>query len=197
MNLNLKATRPNIVVGCSLGLIALFAFYWILHFWMLRQEFAGEIEAVQPRTARLLGIMESFDQLDTATGQVGSTLRELTYPANRDTATTAAAMQQDIRELMTTAGLSITGSQILPARADDGLDRLSLDITAEGNIDALDEAFASLGAMRPLVFVRSVTIKPARSRARNRRSEPQSPAAGDPRKLTARFQVFSLRLMDR
>lgn len=196
MNLGFQATRPNIVVGCSLVLIALLALYWILHFWMLRQEFAGEIEAVQPRTARLLGIMESFDQLDTATVQVGGVLRELTYPSSRDSATTAAAMQQDIRELMTAAGLSITGSQILPARVADGLDRLSLDITAEGNIDALDEAFESLGAMRPLVFVRSATIKPSRSRARNRRNEPEDSAAGDPRKLTARFQVFSLRLID-
>ena len=84
----------------------------------------------------------------------------------------------------------------MPARVIDGLDRLSLDITAEGNIDALDEALASLGVMRPLVLVRSVTIKPSRSRRRSRRTESESVATGDPRKLTARFQVFALRLVD-
>lgn len=196
MRLNLKATRPNIVVGCSLGLIALFALYWIMHFWMLRQEFVSEIEAVEPRTARFLGVVASSDQLQAATAEVDAVLSELAYPAERDSATTAAAMQQDIRELMTAAGLSITGSQILPARVVDGLDRLSLDITAEGNIDALDEALADLGAMRPLVLVRSVTVKPSRARRRSRRAESESVATGDPRKLIARFQVFALRLVD-
>lgn len=196
MRLNLKATRPNIVVGCSLGVIALLALYWIMHFWMLRQEFVSEIEAVEPRTARFLGVMASFDQLQAATAEVDAVLSELAYPAERDSATTAAAMQQDIRELMTAAGLSITGSQILPARVVDGLDRLSLDITAEGNIDALDEALANLGAMRPLVLVRSVTVKPSRARRRSRRAESESVATGDPRKLIARFQVFALRLVD-
>ena len=185
MRLNLKATRPNIVVGCSLGLIALFALYWIMHFWMLRQEFVSEIEAVEPRTARFLGVVASSDQLQAATAEVDAVLSELAYPAERDSATTAAAMQQDIRELMTAAGLSITGSQILPARVVDGLDRLSLDITAEGNIDALDEALADLGAMRPLVLVRSVTVKPSRARRRSRRGESESVEAGDPRKLVA------------
>jgi general secretion pathway protein M len=196
MKLNVKADRPTIVVGCSLGLIALFALYWVLHFWILRQDFVGEMEAIQPRTARLLGIMASFDQLEVASNEVSGVLRKLAYPASRDSATTAAAMQQNIRELMTGAGLSISGSQILPARGVDGLDRLSLDITAEGSVDALDEAFSSLGLMRPLVFVKSVTVKPLRIRSPGRSRETESTAGGDPRKLTARFQLFSLRLMD-
>ena len=198
MRLNVTADRATLVVACSLGLIVLFALYWALHFWLLRQDFVGEIEAIQPRTARLLGIMESVDQLRVASNEAGGMLRELAYPANRNSATTAAAMQQDIRELMTSAGLSISGSQILPTRGADGFDRLSLDITAEGNIDALDEAFSILGLMRPLVFVKSVTVKPfrTRSRSRSRSREPESTAGGDPRKLTARFHLFSLRLMD-
>jgi len=195
MRLNIKADRPTIVVGCSLGIIALLVLYWVLHFWLLRQGFAGEIEAIQPRTARLLGIMASFDQLEVASTEAGGVLREFAYPANRDSATTAAAMQQDIRELMTGAGLSISGSQILPVRRADGFDRLGLDITAEGNIDALDEAFSSLGVMRPLVFVESVTVKPLRIRSLRQR-EAESTAGRDTRKLTARFHLFSLRLMD-
>jgi general secretion pathway protein M len=198
MRLKLRADRPTIVVGFTLGLVALLALYWILQFWFLRSGFVAEIESIQPRTARLLGIVESFDQLELASSGVGGVLRDLTYPAERDSATTAAAMQQDIRELMVDAGLSVSGSQILPVRKAAGFDRLSLDITAEGNIDELDDAFSSLDELRPLVFTESVTVKPIRVRRSNRRGavEEDNSNGEDPRKLTARFHLFSLRLAD-
>lgn len=198
MILKLKADRATIVVGSTLGLVALLALYWILQFWFLRSGFVAEIESIQPRTARLLGIVESFDQLAVASNGVGGVLQDLAYPADRDSATTAAAMQQDIRELMVDAGLSISGSQILPVRRVTGFDRLSLDITAEGNIDELDDAFSGLEELRPLVFVESVSVKPARvRRSRGRRAAELDNSSGDdPRKLIARFHLFSLRLTD-
>ncbi len=197
MKFMLKADRPTIVVGCTLGLVALLALYWILQFWLLRSGFAAEIESIQPRTARLLGIVESFDQLELASNGVGGVLRDLAYTADRDSATTAAAMQQDIRELMVDAGMSVSGSQILPVRKSAGFDRLSLDITAEGNIDELDEAFSRLNELRPLVFVESVNVKPVRARRNRRGAEGEDNASGDdPRKLTARFHLFSLRVTD-
>lgn len=194
----LKSDRPTIVVGCTLGLVALLVLYWILQFWFLRSDFVAEIESIQPRTARLLGIVESFDQLELASNGVSGVLQDLAYPADRDSATTAAAMQQDIRELMVDAGMSVSGSQILPARRTTGFDRLSLDITAEGNIDGLDDAFAGLKELRPLVFVESVSVKPARVRRSSRRgaAEEDNSSGDDPRKLTARFHLFSLRLTD-
>lgn len=192
--MKVKADRPTIVVGISLGLVLLLVLYWLLHFWFLRQGFAREIEAIEPRTARLLGIMQSVDQLGVASNEASDRLRELTYVADRDSATTAAAMQQNIRELMTGAGLSVSGSQILPQRKSAAFDRLSLDITAEGNIEALDAVLSGLEAMRPLVFIETLKVNPERDRGRGRDREAKS--AGDPRKLTARFQLFSLRLKD-
>jgi general secretion pathway protein M len=164
----------------------------------LRQDFADEIETIQPRTARLLGMVESVDQLELASGVTHNMLAELVYAADQGSAMTAAALQQSIRELMTDVGLSVSGSQILPQRKSQVFDRLSLDITAEGDIDALDEALSSLELMRPLVFVESLKVQPQRTRRRSRRrqSQPEDTGEGDPRKLTARFQLFSLRLKD-
>jgi len=196
--MNLRADRPTIVVGSSLGLVLLLALYLVLQLWFLRQGFADEIETIEPRTARLLGMVESVDQLNLASGAAGNTLAELVYPADQDSATTAAALQQNVRELMTAAGLSVSGSQILPQRKSESFDRLSLDITAEGNIDALDEALSSLESMRPLVFVESVKLQPQRmsTRRRGRFAQPEITGEGDPRRLVARFQLFSLRLKD-
>ena len=89
MNYRIRADRPTMVVGCSLGFVVLLVLYWVVHFWLLRQDFAGEIAAIQPRTARILGIQESFDQLNMAANEADSLLQELVYPADRTSAMTA------------------------------------------------------------------------------------------------------------
>lgn len=196
MKMNFKADRPTIIVGSSLGLVLLLAVYLTFQLWFLRQGFSDEIEAIQPRTARLLGILDSVDQLRLASDTARGMLRELVYPADQDRAKAASSLQQNVRELLTSAGLSVSGSQILPQRKSHRFHRLSLDIKAEGNIDALDEALSSLESMRPLVFVESLKVEPqrTRSRRRGRQSQPEDTVEGDPRILTARFQLFSLKL---
>jgi general secretion pathway protein M len=197
MKMNFKADRPTIIVGSSLGLVLLLALYLMLQLWFLRQDFAGQIEAIQPRTARLLGMLDSVDQLGFASDTAHSMLRELVYPADQNSAKAASSLQQNVRELLTSAGLSVSGSQILPQRKSQRFDRLSLDITAKGNIDALDEALSALELMRPLVFVKSVKVQPQRTSTRRpkRRSE-DAVGEGDSRKLTAQFELFSLRLKE-
>jgi len=198
MKLNFKADRPTIIVGSSLGLVLLLVLYLALQLFLLRKEFADDIEVIQPRTARLLGVLDSVEQLGTASDRAQHPLRELVYPPDQDSAKAASALQQKVRELMTSAGLSVSGSQILPQRTALKFDRLSLDITAEGNIDALDEALLNLELMRPLVFVESLKVQPERTRGRRpgHQSQPEDTGEGDPRKLTTRFQLFSLRLKD-
>jgi hypothetical protein len=75
---------------------------------------------------------------------------------------------------------------------------LSLDISAQGNIDALDEALLRLELMRPLVLVESLSVKPARvgRRSRARQREPAAAVLGDQRQLIVRFQLISLRLVE-
>lgn len=196
MKMNFKADRSTIIVGSSLGLVLLLALYLMLQLWFLRQDFADEIEAIQPRTARLLGMLGSVDQLGLASDTAHSMLRELVYPADQGSAMVASSLQQKVRELLTSAGLSVSGSQILPQRKSEKFDRLSLDITAQGNISALDEALSGLELMRPLVFVKSVKIQPRRTSSRRRKRRSDDTGEGDPRKLTAEFELFSLRLKE-
>ena len=193
MKLPLQADRSTIVVGVSLTLVALVFLYVLLLIWSMRQEFAAEIDAVAPHTARLLGMLESYQSLQAASGVAGEMLRDVAYPAGRDSASVAAALQQDVRALMRDAGLTVTGSQILATRRAEGYDRLTLDLSVEGNIDALDTALAELELMRPLLFVESLKVKPERMRSSRSRRQ-QAPEEGDPRRLAARFNLFALRL---
>lgn len=190
--MKLQAERSHIVVGASLGLLLLAVLSCLLYFWMLRQAYVDEIATVQPRTARLLGMVENEASLAEAGAAAERALTEVAHAAKGDPAATAAALQRDVRRLMTEAGLSISGSQVLDSRSGDGYDQLRLDITAEGNINALDEALLQLEQMRPLVFVEVLRVKPVRSRRRN--ANAVDPGQGDPRRLNARFSLFSLRL---
>ena len=103
-------------------------------------------------------------------------------------------MQQKVREVMAAAGLSVSGSQILPSRKVEGFERLNLNITVERNIGSLEEAIGSLRALRPLVLVESANIKPQRAK-RSRRGVEAAPQSEDQRKLSVRFQLLSLRLL--
>lgn len=188
----LKLDRSRVVVGATAGLALLLLLTAVAYLLSLRGEFAGEIELVEPRTARLLGILQSADQLDAAGGRAEAMLRDLAYPAGRDSATMAAGLQQDVRELLSEAGMTVTGSQVLPVRQAEGHDRLTLEITAEGNVQALDEALSGLELMRPLVFIESLTVKPVRTRSR--RGDAGQEGDVDPRRVSVRFQCFALRL---
>lgn len=194
MKVSLRADRQTIVVGGTLGLVALVVLGAVVHFWSMRQQFAGEIGGIQPRTARLVGILEYADELEAASAIGRNVVRDVAYPPGPDSATVAATMQQDVRELMTDAGMSVTGSQVLTTRRAEGYDQLTLDITAEGNINALDEALAELEMMRPLIFIESARFKP--ERRRSRRSSGQDNPDTDPRRVTARLKLFALRLQE-
>ena len=185
--------RALIAVGGLLLLVTAIVLYVAIQLLSLRQGYTDTIETIEPRTARLLGVYESAERLSAAGAEAEAKVKQVAYPAMRDSATAAAAMQQDVRERLVEAGMSISGSQIRPRQQDEGFDRLRLDLTAEGNIGSLEAALQALEEMRPLIFITELSVKPARvSRRRSRQAEAQ--AQGDIRKVSARFELISLRL---
>ena len=195
MNDLIPRDRPTLVVAATLAALLALVLYCLLQLWLLRLEYVREIDQIEPRTARLLGIIDSAEQLQGQDAAARSAMRKLAYPADRDRAATEAAMQQDIREALAAAGLSIASSQIMSAGRAGGFDKLSLGVTAEGNINALEAALSSLALMRPTVFRQSLKLQPSKARyRRSREAQREQQQSGDQRKLTAKFELFSLRL---
>lgn len=191
--MRLTNQRSTVVVGTCLALALILLLYGVARLWGLRAGYVDQIESITPRTARLLGLAQSEDQLSIDSRMASLTLSGLAYSGQRDGAATATEMQQEIRELMTNAGLSISGSQILPRQQDQGMDRLALDVTAEGNIDALEQALQDLEILRPIVVVKSLLLKPTRVSRRSRRKA-GAEVLEDTRRVTARFQLVALRI---
>ena len=123
-----------------------------------------QIESLEPRIARLMGVWQSHQELLEANVEINARLAELAYPAGQDTTSTGAVMQQALRNQVQTAGMQISGSQILPPRQDGNLEFISMNLTASGNIEALETMLLQLQSLRPLVVTESLNIQPARAR---------------------------------
>ena len=175
-------------VICGITLLVPLVLYLNLLFglWGARVSAQTEIDRVEPRIARLQGLIDNEGQLREAAALVDSQVLTLVYPAVDDQATVAANLQTQVRDIFSKAGLSVTNSQVLPAREQGNFDYIGVKLTVTGGLPALDEALAAIGTYMPLVLVESLDIYPARSRSKR-----DSGNAGQV--ITANLQLLSLR----
>ena len=177
--------RSAIICGLTAALPLLVYLNVLFGALGLRSEYAGDIDRLQPRIARLQGVKSVEAQLAESASSVQQQMDRLVYPATADRASVAAALQKDIRQLMAGAGLSVTNSQVLPVREEDRFDFIGLKLTVSGDMAALDETLARLAEFTPLVIVESLEAWPTRQR-RNK-GEPEAQL------VTASIRLASLR----
>ena len=177
--------RTAWICGVTLLLPLLVYLNALVGFWGMYRDARSGIERLEPRVARLQGLIDYEDQLRAASAAVDSKVLELVYPATDDQATVAAALQTNVRDIFGEAGLSVSNSQVLPARAQGNFDYVGVKLTVTGDLPALDEALAGIAAYLPLVLVESLEVYPARAARGQGESEQQL--------LTATIQVLSLR----
>ena len=154
-------------------------------FWGMYSDARSGIERVEPRVARLQGLVDYAEQLRAASAAVDSQVLELVYPVTDDQATVSAALQTNVRDIFGKAGLSVSNSQVLPVRAQGNFDYIGVKLTVTGSMPALDESLAGISAYLPLVLVESLEVSPARAARGQGESEQQL--------ITASIQVLSLR----
>ena len=182
----LRSHRQSaMVVLATLALPLLLLFYGIGELWGKRMDYQRDIDRLEPRVARMLGVLEYKDQLLGAYEAVDTQVVNLVYPAEQNRAEVSADLQKNVLGLLRQAGLSITNSQVLPVRERDGFDYIGLKLTVSGELAALDEALSALSAYIPILLVESIDVWPARA--------PRGKAAEE-RKLTATMQLLSLRV---
>lgn len=172
---------------CGLTLLLPIFFYLNAMFgmWGMRQSAQAEIERIEPRLARMQGLIDYEDSLREASVAVDSQVLELVYPASKDQATVAATLQTNVRDIFGKAGLSVSNSQVLPVRAQGNFDYIGVKLTVTGDLPALDEALAGIESYLPLVLIESLDVYPPRAaRGKGESSE---------QRITANLQLLSLR----
>lgn len=178
-------SRTAWICGLTLLLPVLLYLKLLLGVWGLRQETQAEIDRIEPRIARLEGLIAFEAPLREAAEAVDSQVANLVYPGSEDSATVAAELQTKVRDLLGEAGLSITNSQVLPVREQGDFDYIGVKLTVTGALPALDAALAELAVYLPLVLVEALEVYPAR--VRRGKDEPEQQL------VTASLQVLSLR----
>jgi general secretion pathway protein M len=173
------------IVGLTLAIPVVILIYLMATLWMLRLDYQAEIERLEPRIARLSGLVDSEAVLKASSGKVGSRIVDLVYPNTQDRAAVAADLQRSVRELMAATGLNVSNSRILGAQGDEEFDRIGLSLTVTGSMSSLDATLEELAAFTPLLLVGSLEIRPNRVSRR-------AAAVGE-QTVTANMQVLSLR----
>ncbi|WP_153239846.1 type II secretion system protein GspM [Halioglobus maricola] len=177
--------RSATICGLTLLVPLLVYLSLVVDAWGLRASYQEDIERLQPRIARMQGIQAFEKELGASAGTVRRQVADLVYPPSIDAASAGTSLQKEVRQLMGSAGLAVSNSQLLPVREEEKFDRVSLKLTVAGELPALDRALASLNDFSPRVTVATFDVWPTRQR-RSKGAEPTQ-------QVTATIELVALR----
>lgn len=122
------------------------------------------LEDVEVRYARLLGLLDAEQQIDETLALTGDAINHFAYAADDSVARVGADLQQRVRRVAEIDGLSVVGSQIMPARAGAGFEVVPLGLTLDANVGALRDFLLGLALEQPTIQIDSMIITVPRQR---------------------------------
>ena len=144
---------------------------------------AAAIAEVEPRHARLAGLQASAADVDKALAERRALLARHAYLSTQDVAQAGSDAQQRARETFAKAGLDVSSTQVLPARAVDGFDRIPVVLRLEGELAALQRALLVLPTLTPSLFVEGFNVQTV-----------GVPGSAGPQRLNIQVNLFILRV---
>lgn len=129
------------------------------YLWSRHAAAQKDLEQLEPRYARLLGIEASRSQLEAADASARAAIARFIYPASQDGAQAGNDAQQKIRDLFTAAKLDIGSSQVLAGKTEGEFERVPISVRAEGEPVALQAALVSLAGQSPAILIDRLTIQ--------------------------------------
>jgi general secretion pathway protein M len=131
-----------------------------LYGWTHHQRIANHLVDLEPKYARLAGLLEHKAELQEMGAQVRSQLEILAYPASQDVARAGNDAQQRIRSLFVESKLDIISIQVLPPLKEESkFDRIPINLRVEGDVNGIHNALSMLAAQSPVVFVESISLQ--------------------------------------
>lgn len=172
-----------LIVGGTLGVIALVVVYVILVLLVKWQQLDDQVEDLEPRYARLAGLVQSQEQLKRLKKRGQKTLDALVYSADENTNAIATKLQQQARVIFSSAQLDVSASQISRTKQRDGFIQINIALNADGTLGALEQALSELEKAKPKIFINKIIVEPKRRRN-----------AASPQLVEVRAQLKSLQM---
>ena len=92
--------RASWIIGLTLVIPVLLFLNGLFGLLGVREEYQAEIERMEPRLARLQGLLEYENQLRDSAGKVDMQVVNLVYPGSADRATVSATLQKDVHQIL-------------------------------------------------------------------------------------------------
>ena len=182
----IKSHRRSAVIVLGTLLLPGYVFLsLLLSILTARADYAEQVDSIEPRLARMQGLIVEEETLRAALADVRSITNNDVYRKATDAEAVAASLQAEARRIMSGAGMAVTNSQVLPVRKRAKFDYVSVKVVAQGTLEELEESLGALARFRPVVFVEAIDAFPNRRRGRDAEEE---------QRLTVSLELLSLRI---
>lgn len=152
--------RTALLVGLTLLLPAYLYLSSLISLIGVGLDYRGERGRLEPRLARVQGLLMERAELQAQSARAAEVLREQVYADEQDPSALAASLQAEARQIFAEAGLAISNSQVLPVRRGELFDEVAVKIAVEGSIAAFDTALVGIAAHRPRMLVEAIDVFP-------------------------------------
>lgn len=157
--MNSDNVRMRVWQGVMLALLCAPLVIVGLYVWQKHQWATQRLAELEPRHARLQGLLAREDELRLAAEQAATQIQRHAYHVSIDANQAGNEAQQRIREAFAGSGLTVSSLQLLPAKEDGPFDRIPIALAVEGEMFQLQAALLALGALQPTVLVDAVTLR--------------------------------------
>lgn len=131
-----------------------------LFVWIHHHRIENHLADLEPRYARLAGLLERQADLKALSAQANEQLARLSYPAAQDVTEAGNDAQQRIRSLFADSKLDIISIQVLPPpKEETKFDRIPINLRIEGDLAGIQNALLKLSAQTPVVVVDSLSLQ--------------------------------------
>lgn len=144
---------------CTVAFLITLIIFTGLYVVKKHEEAQNKLEQIEPRFARLVGLISRRADLVMFTAEADQAISRLSFPTGQDTAQTGNEAQQRIRTLFTDSKLDIGSIQVLPVREGTHFDRIPINIRVEGDINGIQNALNMLSTQSPVIGVESWGIQ--------------------------------------
>ena len=151
--------RETAALAITLAALALPLAGVTVYVYQKHQWAQNRLSELEPRYARLLGMEAGSERLAQARERAQAQLAQYIYPQDQDANQTGNDVQQRVRSILTSAGLSIASSQVLPPKEEKGFERIPLSVRAEGEMLALQTALAGLAEQKPAILIDTMVVQ--------------------------------------
>ena len=144
-------------ISASLVLALLIVFMRLMFWWASSGQATAKLE---PRIAQTLGFLEAKEEIARSLASRTTMLAEVAFRDSGGSGRGGALLQQEIRKLAASSGLTVIGSEVQEPELLEDAARLRVNVKTSGLPGSVIRFLQSLDAYRPFLFVSSVSINP-------------------------------------